>query len=66
MYMDCSLFILACVCVHVHVNLYASHVCRCPLRPQRASDPLKLNYQVVITYLMWVLRPEFWPSVRAL
>lgn len=38
-------------------------VCWCPPRPQGASDLLKLEFQAVVFYLMWVLEPNLVSSV---
>lgn len=47
------------LCVCVCVNLYDSHVSRCPGRPERVSDPKELNFLMVQVILCrcWELNP---------
>lgn len=61
-----------CICVYVpawfyvhHGNLFASWVCRCPLKPEGIAV-LELELQGLVNHLMWVLGIKSRVSVRAM
>lgn len=49
-----------CVCLHVYVYVFADGS-----RGQRVSDPLEMEFQEVMSLLVWVLGTELRSSARA-
>ena len=49
------------LCVHIPAWVYVLHVCPHDHCGQRWSDPLKIELQMVVSYLMWVLGPNSGP-----